>query len=43
MTSNLNNNSASKLVILSANVNGFGNTDKRREFFLHIEKINPDI
>ena len=43
MTSNLNNNSASKLVILSANVNGFGNTDKRKEFFVHIEKVNPDI
>ena len=43
MTSNSYNNSVSKLVILSANVNGFGNNEKRREFFLHIEKVNPDI
>ena len=35
--------SASKLTILSANVNGLGDSAKRREFFLHIEMANPDI
>ena len=35
--------SVSKLTILSANVNGLGDSAKRREFFLHIETANPDI
>jgi len=30
-------------VILSANVNGFGDSTKRREFLRHIEKVKPDI
>ena len=36
-------NSLSKLKIISANVSGFGQKQKRTKFFLHIKKINPDI
>ena len=43
MNNNNYSSSASKLVILSANVNGFGDKDKRGEFFLHIKEANPDI
>ena len=43
MNSDNYSSSASKLVILSANVNGFGDKDKRGEFFLHIKEANPDI
>ena len=35
--------SLSNLKILSSNVNGFGNSSKRREFFTHFEKSQPDI
>ena len=37
------NNSASKLTIVSANVNGLNDTKKRGEFFMHIRKFNPSI
>ena len=30
-------------MILSANVNGFGDSTKRREFLQHIKKVQPDI
>ena len=36
-------NSASKLTFLTANVNGFSNDSKRREFYSHIESSRPDI
>ena len=35
--------SASKLKVLSANVNGLNNTAKRGEFFTHIEKYHPNL
>ena len=35
--------SASKLTILTANVNGFRNDAKRREFYSHIKSANSDI
>ena len=37
------NNSASKLDILFANIEGFNNAAKRSEFFTHIEKQNPAV
>lgn len=37
------NNSASKLKVLSANVNGLGGNIKRRAFFDHVEKADSDI
>ena len=35
--------SLSKLKIISANVSGFGQKDKRIGFFLHIKTYEPDI
>ena len=35
--------SASRLSIICANVNGLNDTKKRGEVLLHIEKYNPDI
>ena len=35
--------SASKLNIVMANVNGINNTDKRDQILLHLEKCKPDI
>ena len=35
--------SASKLNIVMANVNGINNTDKRDQILLHLEKYKPDI
>ena len=35
--------SASDLTILSANVNGLGDKNKRAEFLNHIDKANADI
>ena len=36
-------NSASKLTLLTANVNGFSNDSKRREFYTHIDSSRADI
>ena len=37
------NESASKLTIIMANVNGINNISKREQIFIHLEKFNPDI
>ena len=42
-TDNLVGMSASKLNIISANIRGFNDKQKRGGFFLHIRKVNPDI
>ena len=38
-----NDNNISQLTILTANVNGLGESKKRSSFLNHINKSNPDI